>query len=120
MSQRERLLSTVDRRRYADVVDADGDVLCRIQSLTHGELMKCQSRSQGQDDSAWYIVMAVVEEDGSRTFSDADIDSVRKMDSAVAGSIAAAVVEHLSIDHYSIEDVVKNSQTTPSDAVLSN
>ena len=116
---RDELLSTCKRRyRLAEIAGLPQPV--RIQSLSEGERATIETKLSGSDLSklrAALVVRCVVDEDGDRLFADEDVDQVLEMDSTIVSEISDAIQDHCATAE--IEELAKNSNGTPGDALLS-
>lgn len=99
-------------RRYADV-DVHGFGTIRVQSLSEKERSSLEVAA-GQDPASLrsrMIAAAIVDQDGNRVFSDAEVDQIGEVDFRVTLALADAVAEHcggIREDAAADVDAVKN------------
>lgn len=128
IATRDQLLSaTTAKRRYRTVILPAAGLAVRIQSLTEGELSEYQSsalrfgsdgnpkvvRARLLDANCRLIALCVVDGDGRRLFTDEDFILIRQWDAKDAQLLYQACAIHCGINTGDIEELVKNSATTP-------
>lgn len=104
------------KRRYTEATLA-GFGRVRLQSLSEGERGRIESqtnydakKNKGDGIAKWrarWIIAAVVDGDGKRLFSDAELDTVQALDSRVTGPLYDIIAVHCGVD-MDIEESEKN------------
>lgn len=118
---RKRMLQDARIRRYAEF-EIDGFGTVRIQSLTERERASIEKQAGGDDFCyrASLIALAVVDSNGDRVFSDADVDQLAEADCQITIALSDAVIAHVGAMQFTqqgIEAAVKNCEATQPDAV---
>jgi len=109
-------------RRYRNI-DIDGFGLVRIQSLNEREWAEFEMsavaskggiiRKRVEDARRRLIALCVVDEEGHRILSNADVPSLENLDGSVAAHLFDACQKHCGFEDNEIEDLVKNSEGIP-------
>jgi hypothetical protein len=131
LATREQLLSaTAGKRRFNTVMLPVSELFVRIRSLTERELSEYQSEAIGsvrggykkskfEDASRRFIVLCAVDADGNQLFQTADISVLAKWDAADSNFLYDKCAEWVGLNRQDADDLGKNSEQTPADAVLS-
>lgn len=101
---RDKLIETVKRRYKTIEISGIGGV--RLQSLTEREYSQVED-AQPEDRRPLLIAKTLVDVDDSRVFADDEIDTISKMDFAVANAIAEHAMVHCRA-RTTVEDSIKN------------
>lgn len=111
---RDALLG-MTKRRYAEV--KCGDMTFRLQSLTeaeksHFEKSILTSKGRIKDDARRRLLVAtLVDSDGKRLLTDADLRQLSELDGKVSQKLAAAAMEHTGFTDSDMDDLEKNSDS---------
>lgn len=111
---RDALLG-MTKRRYAEV--KCGDMTFRLQSLTeaeksHFEKSILTSKGKIKDDARRRLLVAtLVDSDGKRLLTDADLRQLSELDGKVSQKLAAAAMEHTGFTDSDMDDLEKNSDS---------
>ena len=105
---------------YADVECPEWNGLVRVRSLSGGQRSVITQRVQAKETDGLeelLTVMACVDEDGNRIFSNKDIDALKKKSSAPIARVAKKVMEISGIgnEHDTVNAAKKNSMQMMSD-----
>jgi len=113
-------------RRYGSV-DINGFGTVRIQSLNEKEWAEFEMsavaskggiiRKRVEDARRRLIALCVVDGDGNRLLSNADVPSLENLDGSVAAQLFKVCQDHCGFEDGEIEDQVKNSDRIPDDAL---
>ena len=98
------------------IVNIDGVGRFRIRSMTEGERGTIEASVLYADDRAAaakllkprLICACLVDDDGDRIFSDADLDAITGLDSSVTSALADAIEQHCGIKQADIEELEGN------------
>ena len=115
----ESILAAEDFK-YAEVECPEWGGTVRVRSLSGGQRAQITQRvndKQLDELDELLAVMACVDEDGSRIFTNKDIASLKKKSAAVVTRIAKKVLEISGIGNEAgeVDDAKKNSELTASD-----
>lgn len=109
------------KRRYKNIPLPASGLTARIQSLMEGEKEAYESaiytkgreiaRDKFENSRRRLIVLCLVDEDGQRTLSDADLDQLRNLDGADVAHLAEACLIHCGFKDGDLEALVKNSES---------
>lgn len=115
----ESILAAEDFK-YAEVECPEWGGTVRVRSLSGGQRAQITQRvndKQLDELDELLAVMACVDEDGSRIFTNKDIASLKKKSAAVVTRIAKKILEISGVGNEAneIDEAKKNSETTPSD-----
>ena len=115
----ENILAAEDFR-YAVVDCPEWGGSVRVRSLSGGQRTVITQRVQDkntEDLEEMLVVMACVNEDGTRIFTNKDIEALKKKSAAVTSRIAKKVMEISGIgtEAAAVEEAKKNSAPTMSD-----
>ena len=97
ISGREQLLG-LTKRRYTDI--SCGEMTFRLQSLTEAEKSRFEksiltSKGAIKDDARRrLLIVTLVDSDGNRLLTDADMRKLSELDGKVSQKLAAAAMEH--------------------------
>lgn len=119
IATREQLIGLC-KRRYVEVEIPELEATVRIQSLSEKEKSDYETRlisKNGRgilkdrlaDATRRLIALCVVDQNGSRLFSNNDLSVIAEMDSFVSSRIYEACQEHCGFNKQDIETAVKNS-----------
>lgn len=84
-----------NRRRYKHV-DIPAVGAFRLQSLTEAERSAMETMPR-EDIKAFLVTVCVVDEEGKRVFTDADISAVKLVDSCVINALVDAIYDHVGL-----------------------
>ena len=115
----ESILAAEDFK-YAEVACPEWGGTVRVRSLSGGQRAQITQRvndKQLDELDELLPVMACVDEDGSRIFTNKDIASLKKKSAAVVTRIAKKVLEISGIGNEAgeVDEAKKNSEPTASD-----
>ena len=115
----ESILAAEDFK-YAEVECPEWGGIVRVRSLSGGQRAQITQRvndKQLDELDELLAVMACVDEDGSRIFTNKDIVSLKKKSAAVVTRIAKKVLEISGIGNEAgeVDEAKKNSELTASD-----
>jgi hypothetical protein len=115
----ESILAAEDFK-YAEVECPEWGGTVRVRSLSGGQRAQITQRvndKQLDELDELLAVMACVDEDGSRIFTNKDIASLKKKSAAVVTRIAKKVLEISGIGNEAgeVDEAKKNSELTASD-----
>ena len=115
----ESILAAEDFK-YAEVECPEWGGTVRVRSLSGGQRAQITQRvndKQLDELDELLTVMACVDEDGSRIFTNKDIASLKKKSAAVVTRIAKKVLEISGIGNEAgeVDEAKKNSELTASD-----
>lgn len=115
----ESILAAEDFK-YAEVECPEWGGTVRVRSLSGGQRAQITQRvndKQLDELDELLAVMACVDEDGSRIFTNKDIASLKKKSAAVVTRIAKKVLEISGIGNEAgeVDEAKKNSEPTASD-----
>tara|TARA_B100000530_G_scaffold206897_1_gene132228 strand:- start:2550 stop:2939 length:390 start_codon:yes stop_codon:yes gene_type:complete len=111
---RDALLG-MTKRRYAEI--KCGDVTFRLQSLTEAEKSRFEksiltAKGKIKDDARRRLLVAtLVDSDGERLLTDADLRQLSELDGKVSQKLAAAAMEHTGFTDSDMDDLEKNSDS---------
>jgi hypothetical protein len=114
ISGREQLLG-LTKRRYTDI--SCGEMTFRLQSLTEAEKSRFEksiltSKGAIKDDARRrLLIVTLVDSDGNRLLTDADMRKLSELDGKVSQKLAAAAMEHTGFTESDMDDLEKNSDT---------
>lgn len=115
---REQLLGC-SGKRFTEVVL--GDTTFRLQSLTEGEKSRFEKsilskKGVIRDDARRrLLVRTLVDEDGNRILTDADISALAELDGAITAKLFDAAMEHVGFQADEIDELVGNSRAIHGD-----
>ena len=122
---REAFMKPAERRYQT--VDISGFGTVRIQSLNEKEWAEFEMsavaskggiiRKRVEDARRRLIALCVVDGDGNRLLSNADVPSLENLDGSVAAHLFDVCQKHCGFEDNEIEDLVKNSDRIPDDAL---
>ena len=122
---REAFMKPAERRYQT--VDINGFGAVRIQSLNEKEWAEFEMsavaskggiiRKRVEDARRRLIALCVVDEAGNRLLSNADVPSLENLDGSVAAHLFDTCQKHCGFEDNEIEDLVKNSDGIPDDAL---
>lgn len=123
ISGREALLG-LTKRRFLEV--QCGEMTFRLQSLTEAEKSRFEkailtSKGSIKDDARRRLLIAtLVDGDGNRLLTDADMRQLSELDGKVSQKLAAAAMEHTGFTESDMDDLEKNSDNIHEDSSYSD
>jgi hypothetical protein len=124
LASAEQLFAMAGKRRFTETTLPVAGATVRIRSLTERELSTFQARIVSAKDARQrsarlmeanrrLIAMCLVDADGNALLADADLDRLAELDAADSQALYDACAAHTGINKADVEDLVKNSETTP-------
>jgi len=102
-----------------EVPEWDGIVLCK--SLTAAQVERVQNKFKGKGMkgvTAALVAMAVVDEDGKRTFHQSDLDELSTKSIAACTRVLKVIMEQNAMEEEDLEELAKNSEDGQTDDLL--
>ena len=123
LAGRNTLLGPVKRRYHEADIENYGRIRC--QSLTHFEAkaLSCYGRDgfdsgKFEDRKVITISLCLVDQDGKRLFSDADVDSISEQDAALVDAIYEVCESHINGDMVTAKNLSETSNGDSQSASL--
>jgi hypothetical protein len=115
---RDQILNAADYQRHVEPVpEWGGDVILRSPNLADRDAYVARLLGStgplAVGHRAQLVAVCVIDEDGARVFSDADIEALAAKDAAVIDRLFEACQKLAGLAQHAPEETIKNSAASP-------